>query len=235
MTFKIQCPYCFKSMEITLSRSKAKDVICEFCGSPLGEEAMKAIKDYKPPSRTSEKPLHSDPPTKAASFPSYETPPAFPPPKQQETHRPIEPAKSFPFKVGAPKFPQKTLQKEACLIFPQIHQKIPIPASQSIFHFGRNIIIPLVSASKFDIEWLNSISRIQKQNRKVIRAHFSIRHDPSGKYFIADRNSRWGTWLNRKQIKDRGEISIMNGDKIELMLSKPDTKDVFPFEIQFQC
>ena len=125
-------------------------------------------------------------------------------------------------------------KKEAFLYFPQINQKVIIPTNSSIFHFGRNTILPLVNPNEFDIEWLNSISRIRKQNQQILKDHFKIIRD-KGAFFIEDTQSRWGTWLNRQQIKGKGMVRLKNGDKIELMLSKPSIKNVFPFVIKFVC
>ncbi|UYP45115.1 hypothetical protein NEF87_001400 [Candidatus Lokiarchaeum ossiferum] len=237
MEISISCPYCGKQMQISLSRTKAKDVICELCGSPLSEEAFKAIKDYKPPSRTGTKSSNSEHVTQSTTFPSSNETPAFPSPTHTPEPAKIQPVRNFPFQVGEARSPisAPSISNEAFLIFPQINQKIKIPTTSSYFHFGRNVILPLVSPSQFDVEWLNSISRVQKQHARVIKEHFKIRRDSAGKFYLEDNQSRWGTWINRQQIKNKGEIPLMNGDKIELMLSKPNTKKVFPFEIIFQC
>lgn len=237
MKISISCPYCGKRMDISLSRTKAKDVICELCGSPLAEEALDAIKNYKPPSRTNTKSTNSVQATSSSTFPTNDETPSFPSPISAPESATIQPIRNFPFQVGESRSPMKTSvsANEAILIFPQINQKIKIPTNSSFFHFGRNVILPLVSPSQFDVEWLNSISRVQKQHSRVIKEHFKIRHDTAGKYYLEDNQSRWGTWINRQQIKNKGEIPLMNGDKIELMLSKPNTKKVFPFEIIFQC
>ena len=44
----------------------------------------------------------------------------------------------------------------------QINQAITIPDSVNEFHFGRSTIYYLFDEKKYDLEWLNSISRVQK-------------------------------------------------------------------------
>ena len=96
------------------------------------------------------------------------------------------------------------------------------------------MIIPLVNPNKFDIEWLNSISRVRKESSGQIKQHLLITRLQNGTYYIEDNQSRWGTWVNRQQIKGKGKIQIQNGDRIELMLSKPNVKQIFPFVIMFR-
>ncbi|MHA1612713.1 MAG: FHA domain-containing protein, partial [Promethearchaeota archaeon] len=144
--------------------------------------------------------------------------------------------------ISAPPFaPQGNKQLQppingALLVFPQIQKSIQIQSNQNDFYFGRNSILPLVSPQDYDTEWLNSISRVRKDNNnRIVHQHFRLQKDSSGNYSIEDSRSRWGTWVNRQQIKGRGAILLANGDKIELMLSKPNTKQIVPFEIMFYC
>ncbi len=234
MEIKISCPYCGKNLTYNFKTRKKIEIICELCGSPLDDEVAEALKNYKPPKNQQNSDFNVN--NASVNRVNYENSQNFPSPTEDRPNKRIVPNMKFPFGMGASKAsPIKDNSKsDASLSFPQIQQKIIFPASQAIFHFGRNIILPLVSPASFDIVWLNSISRIQKQNHKVIRSHFQIRRDNSGNYFIEDKNSRWGTWLNKQQIKNKGEIQIFSGDKIELMLSKPNTSNIFPFEIIFQ-
>ena len=114
-------------------------------------------------------------------------------------------------------------------------QKILIPAKNTEFYFGRNIILSLIGPSqKYDLEWLNSISRVQKDQRNnVIREHFIIYKDRYGAYYIEDRGSSWGTWVDGRQIKGLGKVQLRGGAKIELKLAKPGVDQIVPFIIQF--
>ncbi|MHA1674552.1 MAG: FHA domain-containing protein [Promethearchaeota archaeon] len=219
MQLQITCPYCGKIMEITSSSAQNQDVICELCGSPINDEVKTAIKNYQPPVKAANQ----------GQAQVQKTP--FPKPNV------IAPAKQT---ISAPSFSSqggKSMQPPingALLVFPQIQKRIQIQSHENEFFFGRNSILPLVNPGDYDTEWLNSISRVRKDNyNRIIHQHFRIQKDSTGNYTIEDSRSRWGTWVNRQQIKGRGAIPLAKGDKIELMLSKPGTKQIVPFEIIF--
>ncbi|MHA1519289.1 MAG: FHA domain-containing protein [Promethearchaeota archaeon] len=220
-------------MKITSKSAQNKEVICENCGSPLNEEVKTAIKNYRPPTNVDNR-----------SYGSNQFQTNVPSPTQvQNTPFPKSYIKSRANQsISAPPFaPQGNKQLQppingALLVFPQIQKSIQIQSNQNDFYFGRNSILPLVSPQDYDTEWLNSISRVRKDNNnRIVHQHFRLQKDSSGNYSIEDSRSRWGTWVNRQQIKGRGAILLANGDKIELMLSKPNTKQIVPFEIMFYC
>ena len=218
---EIVCPFCGSTKKVSANDTS---IICNFCGSSLKDIA----KEFLTQAEEEKKQQNVKPPV-------YQNIPSFPiSQKLQKSQLKSSQPRQFPFRFRTkPKKP--TPSKEAFLYFPQLNQKVIIPSNASIFHFGRNIILPLVNSNEFDVEWLNSISRIRKQNQKVYKYHFKIKRDKKGLYFIEDTESRWGTWLNRTQIKGKGKKSLGNGDKIELMLSKPNIKNVVPFVIKFNC
>jgi len=221
MKLEIVCPHCGSTKKIT---ANDVSITCDFCGSSLKDIA----KEFLTHAEEEKKQQNVKPPV-------YQNMPSFPiSQKLQKSQLKSSQPRQFPFRFKAkPRRP--TPSKETFLYFPQINQKVIFPSKASIFHFGRNIILPLVNPNDFDVEWLNSISRIRKQNHQIYKYHFKITRDKKRKYFIEDTESRWGTWLNRKQIKGKGRIPMKNGDKIELMLSKPNIKNVFPFVIKFNC
>jgi len=225
---KIICPYCGSSNSIS---EQKKDVSCQYCGSNLSDLAKETLRNAREARKSSTPTIvpqqASFPPpaptsTQTSAFPSASHTPSG------TSHK--SPARSFPFQMNRP----KSKIKLGVLVFPQLQQSLDIPTSSPVFHFGRNSILPLVSPARFDVGWLNSISRVRKQKHRVVHQHFIIRRDTSGNYFIEDTKSRWGTWVNRQQIKGHGEIALKHGDKIELMLSKPNEKSVFQFVILFQ-
>ncbi len=124
----------------------------------------------------------------------------------------------------------------AFLDMPQIKQKILIPPHNKEFHFGRNNVLGLIGPSQeYDLEWLNSISRVQKgKNNKFVRQHFFITKE-NNQFYIEDKQSSWGTWVNGRQIKGLGKIPLKNGDKIELKLGKPGVDQIIPFVLHFSC
>jgi hypothetical protein len=232
MELQITCPYCGKIMNLTQISAKV-DVVCELCGSPLNEEVKAAMKNYKPPQNVGDRRYASNqyhegminvaqvqnvpfPKSGAAAMPS--TPPVIAP----QGKSPLSP-RSPPVNGGL-------------LVFPQINKQITVEPNLDVFFFGRNTILPLINPNDYDIEWLNSISRVRKDAyNRIVHQHFKLAKDGTGHYTIEDSRSRWGTWVNRQQIKGRGPIPLSNGDKIELMLSKPNTKKIVPFEIYFYC
>ena len=235
MRSEIICPYCGNIMKMKISANTDPDVVCELCGSPLKDEVIKAKQDIG--QNAARDPFMSPPSNQVAPH-SFGNPPANP------SGMPSFPVSQIA-RGSAPPFPdpsrsdlQQALGKppsgSATLNFPQIKQKITILSHEDIFHFGRNTILPLVNPANYDVEWLNSISRVQKDaSRRIHRQHFMITKDSRGNYAIEDQNSRWGTWVNKHQIKGKGGIKLNNGDKIELMLSKPNVKAIFPFTIEF--
>ncbi len=219
MDLEIVCPHCGSTKKIS---SRDKLINCDFCGSSLSDIAKEFL-------------INAEEEKKGPNVipPVYQNIPSFPiSQKLQKSQSKGTQPRQFPFRFGnKPK--RTTSSKEVFLYFPQINQKVIIPSNTSIFHFGRNTILPLVNPNEFDVEWLNSISRVRKQNHQIFKYHFIIIRDRKGLFFIEDKESRWGTWLNRSQIKGKGKIALKNGDKIELMLSKPNIKNVFPFVIKF--
>ena len=131
-----------------------------------------------------------------------------------------------------PVVPQSSGQ--AHLHFAQFNISIAVPVNTPEFHFGRNLLFPLVDSQKYDVDFLNAISRIKfdPQNR-IVGEHFIIWRDKRGNYFIEDNNSKWGTWVNKQQIKGRGKVPLKKNDAIELMLAKQNSRTVFPLLINF--
>ncbi|TFH28796.1 MAG: FHA domain-containing protein [Promethearchaeota archaeon] len=221
MQLQITCPYCGKIMEITSSSAQNQDVICELCGSPINDEVKIAITNYQPPVKAEN----------LGQAQVQKTP--FP---KSDLISPTNQATNVPSFTSQGSQSMRPPINGALLVFPQIQKQVQIQSNQNDFYFGRNSILPLVSPQDYDTEWLNSISRVRKDNyNRIIHQHFRIQKDSTGNYSIEDSLSRWGTWVNRQQIKGRGAIPLANGDKIELMLSKPDTKQIVPFEIMFYC
>jgi hypothetical protein len=227
------CPHCGTGQNIDPNKERA---FCSFCGSSI-TEVLKDLKKDEQDKRTQPSPSPSHIPFSGQqsipSLPRSINLSKKPSPLFQPSH------KNSPFQspVEQTTFPQQQNQQPSAakLKFPQIHNELRIPYIPAIFHFGRNLIIPLASPDRFDVSWLNSISRVRKQNNMVIHQHFTIMRGNNGKYYIEDNKSRWGTWLNRNQIKNLGKKELKNGDKIELMLSKPDVKQIIPFVILFEC
>lgn len=214
---------------------KSNEVLCKFCNSNISDLAQETLRNAREARKSSKPSVVQQKASFPPPTPTYAQAPAFPsasqvPPGVQQT----SPVRSFPFQMNQPKTKQPLSAKRALLVFPQLGQQMNIPSNTPIFHFGRNSILPLVSPAQFDVEWLNSISRVRKQKHRVVHQHFTIRRDAGGNCFIEDTKSRWGTWVNRQQIKGKGEIALNHGDKIELMLSKPNEKSVFQFVILFQ-
>lgn len=222
-------------MEINYLSSSKPEFICELCGSPINDEVKLAAKNYTPPQNIQDRSYGSN---------QYSVAQA-PTPKSQNTPFPRPTISAIP---APPEFIKNSINSTpsiqsqhppingALLLFPQINKRINIEPNEDVFYFGRNTILPLVSPQDYDVEWLNSISRVRKDNfNRIVHQHFLLRKDSSGHFTIEDNRSRWGTWVNRQQIKGRGPIPLMNGDKIELMLSKPGTKQIVPFEILFYC
>ena len=218
---EIVCPFCGSTKKVLSNDSK---INCDFCGSSLSDIA----KEFLSHAEEEKKQQYVKPPV-------YQNIPSFPiSQKLQRSQLKSSQPRQFPFRFRAkPKGP--TSSKDVFIYFPQINQKVLIPTNASIFHFGRNTILPLVNPNDFDVEWLNSISRVRKQNHQIYKYHFKIIRDKKGLFYIEDKESRWGTWLNRQQIKGKGKKKLVNEDKIELMLSKPNIKNVFPFVIKFNC
>ena len=226
---QIICPHCGTSQQIDSNKDRA---FCTFCGSSI-TEVLKDLNNDDQNKRTQPSPSPGHLP-----FSGQQSIPSLPRSVNlsKKPNPLFQPQKNIPFQspVTQTTFPNQQ-PSSAKLKFAQINQEIRIPYIPAIFHFGRNLIIPLVSSDKFDISWLNSISRVRKQNNRVIHQHFTIMRGSNGKYYIEDNASRWGTWVNRNQIKNLGKKELNNGDKIELMLSKPNIKQVIPFVIIFEC
>ena len=218
---EIVCPHCGSTKKVL---TQNKIINCDFCGSSLSDIAKEFLYNAEEEKKQQK-----------VTPPVYQNMPSFPiSQKLQKSQLKSAQPRQFPFRFrNKPSDP--TPSKEAFLYFPQINQKVIIPSNESIFHFGRNTILPLVNPNEFDVEWLNSISRVRKQDHQINKYHFLIKRDKKGLFSIEDTESRWGTWLNRQQIKGKGNNSLRNGDKIELMLSKPNIKNVFPFVIKFNC
>ncbi|RLI64896.1 MAG: hypothetical protein DRO88_06065 [Promethearchaeia archaeon] len=218
-------------MNLNILPSQKLDVICELCGSPLNEQVNEAIKNYKPDAHPSGD-YKSIPKQNGTSLNISQPPQTTPFPRSAQQPS-TTPSFSSPITPFSPRAAIPPIDG-ALLVFPQINKQIKISPKEHIFYFGRNTILPLVSPVDYDVEWLNSISRVKKDKfNRIIHQHFIIRKESSGQYSIEDNQSRWGTWVNRQQIKGRGHIPLINGDKIELMLSKPGTKKIVPFEIIF--
>lgn len=237
---EIICPHCGVAQKIDPNQ---KTAFCSFCGSSLTEVLKDLQEDQKaqlidkmatniPKPQSNHKKSHN---SSHLPFSDNQQIPSLPrvshKSKFTDQIRSTGPP-SFQATIDETTFPSK--QKNARLEFPQLEKNIVIPSNLQIYHFGRNILIPLVSPKKFDVEWLNSISRVRKQSNNSIRQHFKIFRTNDGKYFIEDQLSRWGTWVNREQIKNRGKFPLKDGDRIELMLSKPNIKQIFPFVIIFR-
>lgn len=218
-------------MELNLIPSQKSDVICELCGSPLNDQVNEAIKNYKPGPQPT--PINKSIPEQADLGDNLPTPSQNTPFPRSAQNSSISPPFSSPV---SPTSSDKAVPPigGALLVFPQINKQIKISPNEQVFYFGRNTVLPLVSPVDYDVEWLNSISRVRKDKlNRIIHQHFVLRKERGGQYTIEDNQSRWGTWVNRQQIKGRGPIPLINGDKIELMLSKPGTKKIVPFEIVF--
>lgn len=221
----INCPYCGHRMEFDFLASQIPEVICELCGSPLNDEITEAIKNYNLSIKSKTESMYqTNQYGSGAKHQQVGSQTPFP----KSSSRPIQtPPFSSPINTPSSSSTPSSLPPKngALLVFPQIHKQIQILPTETVFYFGRNTILPLVSPSEYDVEWLNSISRVKKDSyKRIIHQHFIIRKERNGQYTIEDNRSRWGTWVNRQQIKGRGPIPLINGDKIELMLSKPGTK-----------
>ncbi len=232
MQIEIVCPYCGKNMQITIDPTKKIEAVCELCGSPLIDEVKTALAT----SSGMGSPLASIPSSPSfskGSFPSLEqTKPTKDLSPNPESSGQLPPS-PLPTQSKMIKTVTRPTGGEAWLVLPQLNQKIIIPFAANAYHFGRNVILPLVSPQTFDVEWLNSISRVRKQNAQVVGFHFVITRGRTGQFFIEDMQSRWGTWINRQQIKGRGEMPLKNGDRIELVLSKPNVKEIYSLVIEF--
>jgi hypothetical protein len=212
-------------------------ILCELCGSDITDVLKEVSATINAPSvpiqPTIPAPVSQN---RQNSLPDYQNMPAFPISAiLKQTHPRLSPNR--PTVDGQTSMPgiQPSPGSGAMLQFPQLKQKILIPNNVSEFYFGRNAILPLVNPAEYDVEWLNSISRVQKDPQyRVVKQHFTITRDQSGNYFIEDSQSAWGTWVNRQQIKNKGKVQLRNGDKIELMLSKPMVQTIFPLVILFQ-
>jgi hypothetical protein len=222
----IFCPFCGTEHQLDVKPPVTKDVICAFCQSNLKDHinSMNFTAGSPPiPAET--------PPVNA--LPQYNDMPDFP----RSVLRPGANATAMPFPQAnapaVPAFPQAQ-KLTTYLELRQFKLKIPIPDGVPEFHFGRNTFFGMVDPNQYDVEWLNSISRVQKDAQgKIAREHFIIHRGSGNKYYIEDRVSRWGTWVNRTQIKGKGKIEIKNGDNIELILFKPNETKAFPFIITF--
>jgi FHA domain len=217
MNVELKCPYCGTSMQID---SSLKEFICEYCGSSLTDH-LKQVKKNLPKS-----PINS--PSGAASSNIQQNPNLMPNPRQT----PAFLKSTAPQNVPKPKI--SIPSKGAVLEVAQINNFIQIPSSTNPYYFGRNTLIKMIDPKNYNIEWLNSISRIHKDpnSGQIIKAHFMI-SKVKKKYLIEDKQSSWGTWLNGKQIKGKGKFEIKKGEKIELMLSVPKNKAVLPFTLIF--
>jgi pSer/pThr/pTyr-binding forkhead associated (FHA) protein len=227
----IFCPHCGSQIQIKGNTAPKVAIVCEFCGSDLTDH-LKTIGNAQPVEDI------GDPsPDEHGQLPNYNDLPAFPVSQISRPNIPSnQPSGATQMQTQMP-FPTAAKQITGPYIkILQINQNIPIPTTEKEFHFGRNTIYNLFNPMQYDVEWLNSISRVQKNDRgQVEREHFIIYIQSGGKYSIEDKNSRWGTWVNKSQIKGKGKIAIKNGDKIELILFKPGNKSVFPFVIEFHC
>lgn len=227
----IFCPHCGSQIQLKSNVNPKVPIICEFCGSELTDH-LKNMGNAQP-SIEMGVPQNEEP----SQLPSYNDLPAFP---QSQMIRPgTNPAQSSGATQMQTQMPFPTAAQQLSgpyIKILQINQNIPIPESEKEFHFGRNTIYNLFNPMQYDVEWLNSISRVQKNDKgQVQRQHFIIFIQSGNKFLIEDKNSRWGTWVNKTQIKGKGKVPIKNGDKIELILFKPGVKSVFPFVIEFHC
>ncbi len=220
------CPYCGHKMGINTLNLSSQDIICEYCGMSIKDFIEEGIRSGQ----------FGD------AYDAFPQKSAYPkPPSQHLPGMTIASPESPESPIHLPKakqvIPTKPSKGEALLIMPQINQFIRIPPKMMLLHFGRNSVLSLIQPSpNIDLEWLNSISRIKRdQYNQILRDHFHIIRTKIGHYYIEDAGSSWGTWLNGTQIKAKGRTRIRNGDKIELMMSKPGIQSVYPFIIQFKC
>lgn len=235
MKLNIYCPYCGNGIQLDVKPPVTKDIFCEFCGSSIKEHVVEAVKNVSANAIPAENP--TDAPAQVnITPPVYNKLPAFP--LSQISRSPQSGQIENPTNVNnvqmpAPQVPVSKGPGTAFLIMNQIQQSVTIPSNVTQFHFGRNTIYSLVNPTQYDVEWLNSISRVQTDEKgKVLREHFII-YRQGNSYQIEDRSSRWGTWVNKQQIKSKGKTALHKGDKIELVLFKPGMSNTFPFVIEF--
>ena len=229
----INCPHCGTTQITELTTSK--NAFCSFCGSSL-LGVLDDIRKNQHQSLGNRENVGISNNSAGLPFSSPENVPSLPRAQFNQTD-PFQTSNSsqhVPFQTIIEQTSFPTKQFKATLTFSQLNKSINLPINDPVFHFGRNLILPIVDKTKFDVVWLNTISRIRKQNHQVVHQHFTITRTNDGRYFIEDKLSRWGTWLNRNQIKNKGKTQLHNGDRIELMLSKPNVKQVFPFVIIFE-
>jgi len=227
MEIEFFCPFCGNKLKIDVKNAFPRDVVCDLCGSSVLSQAKDAYDHYQ----TDQKGSSPGEPVGPLAAPKYQVPPAFP--ISQIAKNSGQTSKQFAETQMAP--PPIPLKGQIRIFFPQFNQAVNIPSNEKEFHFGRNLILPLVNPNQYDVEFLNSISRIRTDDKgHFIGEHFILYNDLKGKFFIEDKNSKWGTWVNKAQIKGRGKVEIKKGDSIELMLSKPGVRTIFPLVGLFQ-
>jgi hypothetical protein len=235
MKLNIYCPYCGNGIQLEVKPPVTQDFFCEFCGSSIKEHVVEAVKNVNASTPPAETPV-GIPPQVVVPPPIYNKVPAFPLSQISRSPQSGQIGTSANVSNIQTPFPQVSSpnsQGSAYLQMNQIQQTVTIPNNVSEFHFGRNTIYSLVNPTQYDVEWLNSISRVQTDEKgKVTREHFII-YQKGNSYQIEDRSSRWGTWVNKQQIKGKGKTALHKGDKIELVLFKPGMSNTFPFVIDF--
>jgi hypothetical protein len=227
------CPYCGHKMSINTLNLSSQDIICEYCGMSIKDFVEEKIRTGQfgqemgsyPQAQQYQQPI-------IPNNPNISQPPVHSP-----NVSPISPISPVQLPKAQQIVPSSATKGEALLIMPQINQFLRIAPKTLLFHFGRNSVLSLIKPGhNVDLEWLNSISRIKRDKyNQVIRDHFNITRTKIGQYYIEDAGSSWGTWINGNQIKGKGRTRLRDGDKIELMMSKPGIKTVYPFVMEFKC